>query len=72
MIQGLAQSVVWDWAADVEAEVGAADQVDVGVELGLERVLAEVGDYPVAVGTHFFAELGGEFSDACHEVAAIP
>ncbi len=64
--------VIRNWAADVEAQVGAAYEVDMGVELGLESVLAEVGYYPVAVGTHLLAEFDGQISDTGHEVAALP
>ena len=52
---GLIHLVIRNRAADVEAEVCAAYEVDVGVELGLEGVASEVGDYPVAFGTHFLA-----------------
>ncbi len=42
------------------------------VELGLERVLSEVGDYPVSVGTHPLTEPHCELADARHQVAALP
>ena len=42
------------------------------MELGLEGILAEVGDDPVAVGAHFLAEFDSQLSDAGHEVTALP